>query len=144
MSYLPANLKYHRLKKAVNQEYIADLVKKKPNTVSNWENGLSEPSISDLLILSGFFGIDTDDLLKKDLSKKRNLLEESVMPYGIKNVNPKSDQPDYHDTAEQLQRLETRLQNFDQYFVSIAELMKELILLISDLKQIVSEQKSGN
>lgn len=142
MSYLPGNLKYQRLKKAVNQEYIANLVKKKANTISNWENGLSEPSISELLILSVFFEVNTDDLLKKDLSKKRNMLEDPVMPYGDTGLNVKSGQVNDQSTDKQLQHVEKRLQVFDQYFVSIAELMKELILVISELKQTVSEQKN--
>ncbi|MEJ7737425.1 MAG: helix-turn-helix transcriptional regulator [Chitinophagaceae bacterium] len=68
MHFLGKNLKYLRKKLGKTQPEIASLVNKGSTTVSNWENGESEPSLSELMIISNFFGVPIDALLNKDLT----------------------------------------------------------------------------
>lgn len=65
---LPKNLKYLRKKNAVNQTQLGLCVNRKQTTIGNWETGFSEPNYLEIVKISDFFGISTDDLLKKDLS----------------------------------------------------------------------------
>lgn len=63
------NLKYLRKKNATNQDTLGLQVNKKATTIGNWENGLSEPNITEILIISKYFGVSVDELLTIDLSK---------------------------------------------------------------------------
>lgn len=67
--YLNTNLKILRKKNNESQSDIASLLGKAPNTIGNWETSISEPSISELLILIKHFEISLDDIVIKDLSK---------------------------------------------------------------------------
>jgi transcriptional regulator with XRE-family HTH domain len=85
MHYLGRNIRHLRKKLSKNQGEIAELVNKGQTTVGNWEKGVSEPSLGDLLILSNYFGISVDALLRTDLAE----------------AGKKPSAPDYrHETAE--------------------------------------------
>lgn len=71
MHFLGKNLRYLRKKSSQNQDDIAFLVNKGQTTIGNWENGVSEPSLGDLLIISNYFGIPVDVLLKTDLTQQQ-------------------------------------------------------------------------
>ena len=77
MHFLGKNIRYLRKKSHQNQEDIALLVGKGQTTIGNWENGVSEPSLDDLLIISNYFGIPVDALLKTDLAISARRMEES-------------------------------------------------------------------
>ena len=68
MHFLGKNLRYLRRQSAKTQSEIASLIQKCQTTIGNWENGISEPSLDELLIISNYFDISIDALLKKDLS----------------------------------------------------------------------------
>lgn len=68
MHFLGKNLRLLRKRSSQNQDDIALLVNKGQTTIGNWENGVSEPSLGDLLIISNYFGISVDILLKTDLT----------------------------------------------------------------------------
>ena len=51
------------------QEDLAELLKVKKNTISNYENSVSEPSFDQLYILIKIFDISAHDFLFSDLSK---------------------------------------------------------------------------
>ncbi|MNS11902.1 putative HTH-type transcriptional regulator [compost metagenome] len=70
------NLKYLRKKNGKTQSELASEFGKTNTAISNWEKKLTEPSISELLKISRYFGISTDDLLISDLAKG-NLIEKS-------------------------------------------------------------------
>lgn len=69
MHFLGKNIRYLRKRSSQRQDDIALLVNKGQTTIGNWENGVSEPSIGDLLIISNYFGIPIDVLVKTDLTQ---------------------------------------------------------------------------
>ena len=70
MSQFSKNLRFLRKKGSHNQEEIAILFNKRANTIGNWENQKSEPSLSELMKLGDFFQVTTEDLLHSDLELK--------------------------------------------------------------------------
>jgi transcriptional regulator with XRE-family HTH domain len=69
MHFLGKNLRYLRKQSSKTQSEIAALIKKGQTTVGNWENGISEPNLEELLIISNYFDIPLDTLLKADLAE---------------------------------------------------------------------------
>src|SRR6185437_11201148 len=69
MHYLGKNMRYLRKQLSKTQSEIASLIKKGQTTIGNWENGISEPSLEELLILSNFFDIPLDTLIRIDLAE---------------------------------------------------------------------------
>jgi transcriptional regulator with XRE-family HTH domain len=69
MNFLGKNIYHLRTNSSQRQADIALLVGKGQTTIGNWENGVSEPSIRDLLIISNYFGIPVDILLRSDLAE---------------------------------------------------------------------------
>ena len=68
MHYLGKNLRYLRKQMSKTQSEIASLIKKGQTTIGNWENGISEPNLDELLVISNFFAIPLDTLVKVDLA----------------------------------------------------------------------------
>jgi len=64
------NLRFLRKKGGHNQDEISILFNKRPNTIGNWENRKSEPSLSELVRLGEFFQVSVSDLLHRDLEKE--------------------------------------------------------------------------
>lgn len=58
------NLKVLRKIRNVSQTDLANVLGVSLKTVSHWETGYSEPSIEQILILSEYFNVTTDELLK--------------------------------------------------------------------------------
>ena len=71
MHFLGKNLRLLRKRSAKTQSDIASLIKKGQTTVGNWENGISEPSIDELLLISNYFDISLDTLVKIDLAEAK-------------------------------------------------------------------------
>jgi transcriptional regulator with XRE-family HTH domain len=69
MHYLGKNMRYLRKQLSKTQSEIASLIKKGQTTIGNWENGISEPNLDELLIISNFFEIPLDTLIKIDLAE---------------------------------------------------------------------------
>src|SRR5271156_1530289 len=69
MHYLGKNMRYLRKQLSKTQSEIASLIQKGQTTIGNWENGISEPSLNELLIISNYFDISVDTLLKFDLAE---------------------------------------------------------------------------
>jgi transcriptional regulator with XRE-family HTH domain len=67
MNFLGKNLRHIRKQLSKTQSEIASLLKKGQTTIGNWENGISEPSLEELVILSNYFDIPLDVLVKVDL-----------------------------------------------------------------------------
>ena len=70
MHFLGKNLRHLRKQTAKTQSEIASLIQKGQTTIGNWENGISEPNLNELLIISNYFDIPVDRLLKIDLSEE--------------------------------------------------------------------------
>jgi transcriptional regulator with XRE-family HTH domain len=69
MHYLGKNMRYLRKQLSKTQSEIAALIKKGQTTIGNWENGISEPNLDELLIISNFFDMPLDTLIKVDLAE---------------------------------------------------------------------------
>jgi transcriptional regulator with XRE-family HTH domain len=70
MSPFSKNLRYLRKKGSLNQEEISNLFNKRANTIGNWENGKSEPSLTELIKLGAYFNVSLQALLNADLEKE--------------------------------------------------------------------------
>jgi transcriptional regulator with XRE-family HTH domain len=94
MQFLEKNIRHLRKQFPVTQSKLASLIGKGQTTIGNWENGISEPSIEELLILSNYFDISLDLLIKVDLAKtnyqleKRGKEEDSIRRSPVKYDHP--------------------------------------------------------
>ena len=76
--FLGKNIRYLRKQFPVTQSQLAALIGKGQTTIGNWENGISEPSIEELLILSNYFDISLDVLIKIDLAKTNYQVQKKL------------------------------------------------------------------
>lgn len=58
-------LKNHRTKNKMTQEFVAEAVGVSRQSVSKWEQGITDPSTSNLFALAKLFGVSVEDLLKE-------------------------------------------------------------------------------
>ncbi len=70
MSSFSKNLRFLRKKGSLNQDEISNLFNKRANTVGNWENGKSEPSLTELIKLGSYFNVSLEAMLNADLEKE--------------------------------------------------------------------------
>ena len=59
------NLKQLRQLNNLRQKDLADKLNITLKTISHWETGYTEPSLSQLEMLSNFFNVTIDELVKK-------------------------------------------------------------------------------
>jgi len=78
MHYLGKNLRYLRKQMSKTQSEIASLIKKGQTTIGNWENGISEPNLDELLVISNFFDTPLDALIKVDLAESNMAYRPSL------------------------------------------------------------------
>ena len=83
MHFLGKNIRFLRKQSSKTQSEIASLIQKGQTTIGNWENGISEPSLSELLIISNYFDIPLDTLIKIDLAETHNIQRQGggIKPY---------------------------------------------------------------
>lgn len=67
MADFPASLKSLRLAKQIGQKELSAALNISLKTVSHWETGYSEPSLSQLVALADFFDVTLDDLVGRTL-----------------------------------------------------------------------------
>ena len=58
-------LKNHRTENKMTQEFVAEAVGVSRQSVSKWEQGISDPSTSNLFALAKLFGVSVEELLKE-------------------------------------------------------------------------------
>ena len=58
-------LKNYRTEKKMTQEFVAEAIGVSRQSVSKWEQGISEPSTSNLFALAKLFGVPVGELLKE-------------------------------------------------------------------------------
>lgn len=68
-------IKQHRNRMGLSQEELADKVYVSRQTISNWENDKNYPDIKSLLLLSSFFGVSLDDLVKGDMKEMKEQIK---------------------------------------------------------------------
>lgn len=61
------NLRILRKMKGIGQNELAEILKISVKTISHWETGYCEPSISQLIMLADFFEVTVDDLIKREI-----------------------------------------------------------------------------
>ncbi len=58
-------LKQNRKNCKMTQEFVAEAIGVSRQAVSKWENGITDPSTSNLLALSKLYGISAEDILRE-------------------------------------------------------------------------------
>lgn len=58
-------LKAYRTDCKMTQEFVAESLGVSRQAVSKWENGMSDPSTSNLLALAKLYGVSVEEILKK-------------------------------------------------------------------------------
>jgi transcriptional regulator with XRE-family HTH domain len=84
MNNFAKNLYHLRKSQNITQHQLAQKLQKANTTIGNWENGLSQPNIEELLILSNIFGISLQDLVEANLketgiSNKKRPSKEGIL-----------------------------------------------------------------
>ena len=69
--YFDSNIKFLRNRKKMTQDQLAITLDINRSTLNNYENGISGPSIQSLVLLSDYFHVAIDTLLRVDLVKLR-------------------------------------------------------------------------
>ncbi len=76
------NLKLLRKRRKMSQEDVAKSLSLTRSSYSGYENNVAQPSLENLILLSDFFKISVDDVLKKDFSdfneNQWKVLEEGI------------------------------------------------------------------
>ena len=67
MSYFASNLKILRKEKNLTQPQLAKALNVSNGMISFWENGIYEPTASNIIAVAKFFDISIDELLLKPL-----------------------------------------------------------------------------
>ena len=58
-------IKKHRVDCKMTQEFVAETIGVSRQAVSKWENGITDPSTTNLIVLANLFGVEADELLKE-------------------------------------------------------------------------------
>ena len=92
------NIRQFRQEKHIKQETLADAIGVSAQAVSKWETGASDPDISLLPNLAGYFGVSIDELFEvphaEEMERIKNML------YAQRRINPKT----FDRTVEYLER----------------------------------------
>jgi transcriptional regulator with XRE-family HTH domain len=80
MNFLGKNIRYLRKQTSKTQSELASLIGKGQTTIGNWENGISEPNLDELLLLSNYFDTPLDILIKIDLAQTNWKVEPGGKP----------------------------------------------------------------
>jgi len=70
MKELGKRLRELRIKNDMSQDYVAGMLGVSAQAISKWENGKSDPDISNLISISSLFHVHVDDLLDKEQFRK--------------------------------------------------------------------------
>ena len=128
MSLFSKNLRFLRKRENLNQEQIAVLFNKKANTIGNWENQKSEPSLAELIRLGEYFKVTTQDLV-------HTYLENLSGTDGMTLRQMKDQKVKLYDTQE-LSTSIANEENPDAFWLILRELRalnQKVDLLVSDL-----------
>ena len=69
-------IKKYREQLKISQEELADKIFVTRQTISNWENNKNYPDIKSLSLLSYCFNVSLDDLIKGDVEKMKEIIDE--------------------------------------------------------------------
>jgi transcriptional regulator with XRE-family HTH domain len=69
MSFISKNIRYLRVANKLSQEQLAEQLNITRSRIGSYEEGRSEPNIETLILLSGYFKLPVDALVKTNLSR---------------------------------------------------------------------------
>ena len=69
-------IKKYREQLKISQEELADKIFVTRQTISNWENNKNYPDIKSLSLLSYNLNVSLDDLIKGDVEKMKEIIDE--------------------------------------------------------------------
>lgn len=75
---LGKQIKKYRSEKALSQDALAEKIYVSRQTISNWENDKSYPDVNSLVLLSKVFNISLDQLIKGDMEKMTEQINNSA------------------------------------------------------------------
>jgi transcriptional regulator with XRE-family HTH domain len=134
MSIFSKNLRYLRKRGNHNQDEIAILFKKRANTIGNWENQKSEPSLTELMKLGEFFKISVEDLLHTDMEK----LSDPPLTKSVSAVSAKTPVTSL-SIQEPVQAIAAREGSPDAFWL----ILRELRVIGEKLDSLVSGMEPG-
>ena len=76
--YLSSNLKLLRKNRKLSQEDVSKKIGLTRSSYSGYENGVAEPGIENLVLISEFYKIPLDDIIKKDLAQLKATEWEAI------------------------------------------------------------------
>lgn len=76
---LANNLKFLRKKSGKTQDALSSEIKIGRTTIANYEAGVSEPNVDNLLLFAKYFGVDVGDLLSKNMEEIVSSNEKDIM-----------------------------------------------------------------
>ncbi|HMG81730.1 MAG TPA: helix-turn-helix transcriptional regulator [Ferruginibacter sp.] len=123
------NLKILRNKLGKNQSYIASIVDKTQQTIGNWESGIGEPNIDELIKITNLFGISLDDFIKIKQTKSSspeiqgNILHEP--------------QENYSSTGNIVQTLSLAIRGLDAANI----LLQNKVLLLEEANTLLKKRR---
>ena len=134
MSIFSKNLRFLRKKGNHNQDEIAILFGKRANTIGNWENQKSEPSLKELKKLGEFFKVSVEDMLHTEMEKQSELPD-------LKSVSStdSSGVPVISAIQDPLQTSTTSEGNPDAFWL----ILRELRVISSKLDGLISGMEPG-
>lgn len=78
-NYFSKNIRYLRKKYGITQSELAKRIGKTKNAVSNWEQGIRQPIVLDVIKICNYFDIDFSDLMESDLTQQKFNDDELVI-----------------------------------------------------------------
>jgi phage repressor protein C with HTH and peptisase S24 domain len=76
--FFSKNLRYLRIHKGLKQEDLAPIIGKKKSVMGSYEQGVAEPSLSNIIVLADFFGVKIEDLVSKDMEGENAHLNNKI------------------------------------------------------------------
>ena len=106
------NLKYLRKKSGLKQHQIRNVFNITRSTWSNYENGITTPSVIDLINFSRYFGISLDELVLHDLEARdpnpMMVIKKSIprrVIYAFNEALTAASEPDIQYVIDEIKRL---------------------------------------
>ena len=91
------NIQNLRKKLGLNQEELAQKIPVSRQTVSQWENGQTAPSIDNLIILKEIFGVSVDEILGEEKEEELKTAAEMSEPLPAEKYTVKHSKEDLKD-----------------------------------------------
>lgn len=127
MVHFGTNLKFIRKKRRINQAQLSTMLNVKPNTISNYETGVSSPDFKRLEILMRFFEVPVNELLyvdmvEEDKKKKKEYptpdnpspeTEDPANPY----IRPEREDKNFWIIMEQMSQIREKLEELHRMLV---------------------------